>query len=221
MSSVSKKICAECGNANPDNWIACGNCGAGLSASAGAASPSSPKRSTDNRSSVGTTPSLLPSKLHDPSSTTSKPTAESFHLSPTGQILGLIGAFCLLLGVFCPAISILGVDKSYLAFWSHGGIWTDYGHILLVVAGFSVIFSLFRSHEQIMYLGWLALGATGWSLYKTYSIISVATSATGTSDADEAAARFVQQGVHMGWGWGILFIAAVFLIVASLNTEPK
>ncbi|MEW6050670.1 MAG: hypothetical protein AB1644_06365 [Candidatus Zixiibacteriota bacterium] len=136
---------------------------------------------------------------------------------PRKQVTALFGAVLLLLGVFLPSLSfpIVGYRNYYeQAHWS--------GIILIAMALVSAAVALVRSYRLLYLTGGISFGVL---LYTFIDVQSNLHDANKEIDLDndlfKELAKVGWRSVQMEWGWAVLLIGTLLVLVAAAIQEEK
>jgi hypothetical protein len=122
------------------------------------------------------------------------------------QIIGFIGAAVLAVGVFMPLLTAPYIGT--INFFKNGS--GDGIYILLIVA-ISVIIILARRYRWLYLTGIVSLLIIGINFLDFMSRISQLT----TQLKDNMFGEWYSTSIQMQWGWAVLVIGALLLIVAA------
>lgn len=128
----------------------------------------------------------------------------------TPIILGLIGSFLLIIGVFTPLLSapIIG-DINYFQNGKGDGIY------IVGLAVLSIACLLFRAFNGLWFTSVLSIALMGYTFMNLQSTITqLQKNASGLGVA-------MAQSVQMSWGWGILIIGAILVFAAPVSNLPN
>ncbi|HKC62793.1 MAG TPA: hypothetical protein VKB86_04115 [Pyrinomonadaceae bacterium] len=134
------------------------------------------------------------------------------------RILGIAGSALLIIGIFLPIISVMGlISLSYFDVirMSPGAGITGIGILLLGIIG--LVFALTNRFKLLLIPGVLALGILALDFFRMKSSLGSAGGAEGGEFADQMASS-----VSIGWGFFVMVIGAIILIVAGVmkSTVP-
>lgn len=127
------------------------------------------------------------------------------------RILGLIGSALLILGIFLPIVSVMGlINFSYfdLIRLDTGTFFT--GIILLLLGIGSLLLSLKNMYKALIATGVVSLALLAFDFFRIKSAMSEGASTGGGTGAQMA------EAASIGWGLYIMLIAAILLIVAGV-----
>lgn len=124
------------------------------------------------------------------------------------RILGIVGGVLLLIGVFCPLIFVepLGLNISYIG-GETGTSWEGLLMILLGIAGIAL--AVLRKYKLLLIPGLIALAIIAYDYFSFKSKMSEMMSTGNARGVD------VESLVQMKWGWIVLILGALILIVAG------
>lgn len=126
------------------------------------------------------------------------------------RILGIIGAILLIVGIFCPIVSILGINLSYFdSFRMESGA-VD-GLIIAGLGVISLVIALLNKTRILIVTGLLALGVMAIDFFNFKSKMSEA-----SSSANPELSSTLSNLVQLQWGWAVLLLGALLLIVAGI-----
>lgn len=126
------------------------------------------------------------------------------------RILGIIGAILLIVGIFCPIVSVFGFNLSYFDSFRMNSGAVD-GLIIAGLGVISLVIALLNKTRILIATGIIALGVMAIDFFNFKSKMSEASS-TGNSELSSALANAVQ----LQWGWAVLLLGALLLIVAGI-----
>jgi hypothetical protein len=137
------------------------------------------------------------------------------------RIMGIIGSALLVIGIFLPIVSIMGLlTFSYFNFiqMAPGTFFT--GILLLLIGLASLALTLTNRFKLLILTGILSLAILVLDFFRIRSGLSEAGSAAGERGG-EIGARMAE-AMSIGWGFWLMAIAAVILILAGVmkNTAP-
>lgn len=128
------------------------------------------------------------------------------------RILGIAGSALLIIGFFLPIISVMGlISFSYFDFirLSPAGGITGLAILILGVVG--LVFSLKNKYRLLLIPGVLTLAILVLDFFRMKSAMGSASGAEGGDIADQ-----MSSSVGIGWGFFVLAIGAIVLIVAGV-----
>jgi multisubunit Na+/H+ antiporter MnhG subunit len=131
------------------------------------------------------------------------------------RILGIIGSALLILGIFLPIVSIMGLlNFSYFNMiqLAPGTFFT--GILLLLLGIGSLLLALKHKYKLLIATGVVSLLLLAFDFFRIKSTLSDATS-RGAETGGEFA-RQMSEAVSIGFGFYIMAIAAILLIVAGV-----
>ncbi len=140
-------------------------------------------------------------------------------MSADRRAIGLIGAAILFVGVFAPVVSYpIAGSVNYF----HNG--SAEGVIVLAFAVASAIAIGVRRFGALWYTGIGSLGVLGYGFFHLHSKIAnmkrgVETQLSGNPLRGLADAAL--GGIQLQWGWGILALGAVMVLIAAGMKEPR
>jgi hypothetical protein len=126
------------------------------------------------------------------------------------RILGIVGGVLLLIGVFCPifGFDLMGVSQSVAYIGSGNTSWEGLVLILLAIA--AIALAVLRKYKMLLIPGVLALVVLAYD-YLTYkSKMSEALAGAG-----DAVREQMENAVSLKWGWIVLILGALALIIAG------
>ena len=126
------------------------------------------------------------------------------------RIVGIIGGVLLLIGVFCPlvGVDILGQSMSVSYIGSGQTSWEGLVLILLGIAGIAL--AVLRKGKLLIVPGIVAIAILAYDYFSFKSKMSE--QLAGAGDAVRAQ---MENAVSMKWGWIVLLLGALALIVAG------
>jgi hypothetical protein len=130
------------------------------------------------------------------------------------RILGIIGSALMILGIFLPIVSIMGLlNFSYFNMiqLAPGTFFT--GLLLLLLGIGSLILALKHMYKPLIATGVASLAILAFDFYRIKSGLSEATSSGGEAGGEFA--RKMSEAVSIGFGLYVMAIAAILLIVAG------
>ena len=133
------------------------------------------------------------------------------------QLLGLIGSVVLFIGVFMPFLSIpvMG-DMNYF----HNG--QADGVIILILSAVSFIIILTKKFENLLFTGLGSLGVLAFTFINLQIRLSEVKTQMQGDLADNpfsGLADMALQSVQLQWGFALLIIGAIMLIISSVIRE--
>ena len=131
----------------------------------------------------------------------------------TRHSLGLIGSVALILGVFAPILSLPIVGSAN--YFSNG---SGDGTIVLLVALISLLLTLRRRYEWLLTTGIASLAMllfTFLNVRMRISAMNAEAESTLAGNPFRGLADVAIQSVQIQWGWIVLVIGSVLLIVAA------
>ena len=127
------------------------------------------------------------------------------------RILGIAGSALLIIGIFLPIVSVMGlISFSYfdiIRLSPAGGI-TGLGILVLGILG--LLFALKNMFRLLLIPGVLALGILALDFFRMKSQLG------NTGGEDVELANQMASSVGIGWGFFVLVIGAIVLIVAGV-----
>lgn len=123
------------------------------------------------------------------------------------QQLGLIGTVLLLIGAFAPVISVPIIGSVNL---TQG---TD-GYIIVGVAVVSGILVLLNKVKWLWGTGLLSLGVI------IVDFITIKNKLGGMAGRGGELGEAIAKSISMQWGWILLLIGAILLMIAAARTSP-
>ncbi|WP_337043154.1 hypothetical protein [Emticicia sp. 17c] len=127
--------------------------------------------------------------------------------------IGLVGASLLLCGVFAPVISLPIMGN--LNLYQNG---KSDGTIVLIVAVISLGLVLIKQFKPLVATGIIALGIVGYrfvTIQQRISKISESLGAESDKNPFKELTNAAMGSIQMQWGWGVLFVGAVLVILAG------
>lgn len=127
------------------------------------------------------------------------------------QAVGAVGAALLIIGVFCPLISVPIIGSMN---YFHNG--KGEGVIVLVIGAIALALALNRTYKAVRVAGIISLFVVAYSFYNVTAKLSQA-----QSDASQQLKGNQFQNIgealmnsgQLQWGWGVLLLGAIILIV--------
>ncbi len=129
------------------------------------------------------------------------------------QIFGFIGSIMLIVGVFTPLISIPMMGS--MNYFQNG---KGDGTIVLVLGVISIIIVLIRQYKWLWLTGLGSLGLLAYTFIQFQSRMSDVKSEMETSLAGNpfrGLADMAMQSVQIQWGFALLALGSIFLIVSA------
>ena len=123
------------------------------------------------------------------------------------RILGIIGAILLIVGIFVPIVSVFGISVSYFDSFRMSSGAVD-GLIIAGLGLISLILAALNKTRILIATGILALCVMAIDFFSFKSKMSEAASAASSPEM----ANLMQ----LQWGWGVLLLGALLLIVAGI-----
>lgn len=126
------------------------------------------------------------------------------------RIVGIIGGVLLLIGVFCPlvGVDILGQSMSVSYIGSGQTSWEGLVLILLGIAGIAL--AVLRKGKLLIVPGIVAIAILAYDYFSFKSKMSEQLAGAG-----DAMRQQMENAVSMKWGWIVLLLGALALIVAG------
>lgn len=129
------------------------------------------------------------------------------------KVLALAGAAVMIVGLFLPALSALGVSASLLM--PGGGVAWE-GLIVLACAVLGGGLALAGQTRHALWPGVAALAFLVWKYMEAKSQIGAATELGGADLPPEIASQLAERMPQLNMlGWGVMGLGAVILIVAG------
>lgn len=131
------------------------------------------------------------------------------------RILGIAGSAMLVIGIFLPIVSVMGlISLSYFDAIkiSPGQAWS--GILLLLLGIVSLIMAVTNKFKILIATGVCALGLLVLDFFRLKSGLSGSSAEAGDM-ADQMASA-----VSIGWGFYVMVIGAILLIVAGVMKSP-
>jgi Ca2+/Na+ antiporter len=125
------------------------------------------------------------------------------------RILGIIGAVLIIIGLFCPIVSVFGINISY--FDSIKTTSGPDGFIFLGLGVISLVLALLNKTRLLIATGVLTLGYVALSYFSYKSRMSEAMSGAN-SEINSQLGTLVQ----LQWGWAVLVLGGILLLVAGI-----
>jgi hypothetical protein len=133
------------------------------------------------------------------------------------QILGLVGAGLLALGVFAPIITFLGFISISLS-----NVSTVDMIILWALAVISGLLVYKKMYQPLWATGLLSLGWVAFRFIYFQTNMNSALGGAGSENAaDTPGMELTGNLVSMGWGWVVLVAGAALIIAAAAVKEPE
>lgn len=122
------------------------------------------------------------------------------------QILGIVGALALGIGTVCPVMRV-PLYGSMNFFWIHIAL-----GVLVVAIAAIALYALFSKRNLLVHLsGWFSLGLTififlaaKWKIADSFAFIPL-----------KKLSALAAGIVHFSWGWFVLLVGAILLIIAG------
>ncbi len=135
------------------------------------------------------------------------------------QKVGLIGSAMLFLGVFTPIVHLPIVgDLNYFRNGQGDGV------IVLLLAIASSIFILLKKYKIVWITGLTTLGVIFWTFINLQGKITSATEEMRNQLAGNPLAGLgdlAVQSIQLQWGWGILALGGILVIVSVVLKEEN
>lgn len=130
------------------------------------------------------------------------------------QILGVVGAATLFIGVFLPIVSlpIVGAQN----YFQNG---RGDGTILLVIAGAALLTTMVKRFVWVSIAGFVSLTLLGYTFITFRSRIAEMRAAMDRDLADnpfKGIGEAMMQSIQLQWGWAVLVVGALLLCAAGL-----
>jgi len=126
------------------------------------------------------------------------------------RMLGIIGGVLLLAGVFCPlvGVDILGQSMSVSYIGSGNTSWEGLVLILLGIA--AIALAVLRKGKLLIVPGVVAIAILAYDYFSFKSKMSEQLAGAGDAMREQ-----MENAVSMKWGWIVLLLGALLLIVAG------
>jgi hypothetical protein len=126
------------------------------------------------------------------------------------RILGIVGGVLLLIGVFCPlfGFDLMGVSQSVAYMGSGTTSWEGLVMILMGIAGIAL--AVLRKYKLLLIPGVIALAVLAYD-YLTYK----SKMSDALAGADSSVREQMENAVSLKWGWIVLILGALTLIIAG------
>lgn len=138
----------------------------------------------------------------------------------TKQLLGIFGSIALFIGVFMPIVSIPIMGS--MNYFQNG---RGDGTIVLIFGAISLILALAKQFRGLWLTGLGSLGIMLFTFINFQSKISQAKTEMESQLAGNpfrGLAEIAMQSVQLQWGWAVLIVGAVLIIVAAaIKDDPK
>lgn len=135
------------------------------------------------------------------------------------RILGLTGSLLLFVGVFTPIVT-LPIVGSINYFRSGKGD----GAIILVLAVVSCFLTLASKYKWLLLTGLSSIALLSLTLFRIYDALTETRSQIEANTEGSllgGLARVAMQSAQLEWGWAVIFIGAILLIVAAFVPEAR
>jgi hypothetical protein len=132
--------------------------------------------------------------------------------------LGLSGSIILFVGTFAPALSVPIVGSQN--FFQNG---TGYGLLLLALVGISLLSVLARNYRPLLLTGIVSLGSVLVEFIvfqQRLSSIMQETNDRLANNPFRGIADVALGSIQIQWGWAVLFVGSIVLIVAGAMSPP-
>jgi hypothetical protein len=126
------------------------------------------------------------------------------------RILGIVGGVLLLIGVFCPLVGVDFMGQSMSVSYIGSGNGTSWEGLLLILLGIAAIaLAVLRKYKLLLVPGILALCVIAYDYFSFKSKMSDMMSSAGARSTE------LENAVSMKWGWIVLILGALVLLVAG------
>ena len=135
------------------------------------------------------------------------------------KLFGVVGSVVLFLGVFMPIVSMPFVGE--LNYFRNG---QGDGVIILVLAGISLILALTERFKGLWFTGlgsYLVILFTFFVFTKRISIAKRELETELAKNHFRGIASTMAESIQLGWGWAIMFLGAVMIIISALEQEHE
>lgn len=126
------------------------------------------------------------------------------------KVLTLAGAVILIVGLFLPIFSVMGMISINLL--SPGGNVSIDGIVILACAVLAGLLALVNQGKWAVIPGLIAIALLVWDYFRLQTELSGAGSTAMTPDQAAAVSQFVQVNIL---GWGVMGLGAVLVIVGG------
>jgi hypothetical protein len=127
------------------------------------------------------------------------------------RILGIIGAILLIVGIFCPIVSIFGINLSYFRIFRMESGGSD-GLIIGGLGVIALVIALLNKTRLLIVPGVLALGLLALDFFRFKAQMSEATPSVDNMNPGSSLSSVIQ----LQWGWGVLLFGALLLLLAGI-----
>lgn len=126
------------------------------------------------------------------------------------RFVSIAGFIVLIVGVFCPLISPLGLIK-----WNLFDLNKVFGIVTLVIAITGLASALIEKPQLVVITGWITLGLA--ILIFISAILKVNTSFSFIPFPKIA--HYFSSQIHYKWGWFLLLFGPVLVLLGSFNRK--
>lgn len=133
------------------------------------------------------------------------------------QIIGIIGALLLIIGVFLPVISVPMLGQ--LSLFNNG---RSDGAIILALSILCFIIIFFQQFRAILIISFVILSILGYDLYQfksTLNKVRQETSAALDGNPFQGLGNAMIDSIQLQYGWAVLFIGCIILIISVIYKE--
>lgn len=126
------------------------------------------------------------------------------------RFVSLAGFIILIVGLFCPLISPLGLIK-----WNMFNLNMVFGIVILVIAITGLASALIEKLQLVKIIGWITLGLV--LLVFIAAVLKVNTSFSFLPFPKIA--RYLSSQIFYRWGWYLLFAGPILVLLGSVNRK--
>jgi hypothetical protein len=126
------------------------------------------------------------------------------------RILGIVGGVLLIIGVFCPLVGVDFMGQSMSVSYIGSDAGTSWEGLLMILLGIaSIALAVLRKYKLLLVPGIIALAIVAYDYFSFKSKMSEMVSAAGSRSTE------VENAVSMKWGWIVLILGAIALLIAG------
>ncbi|HPR07460.1 MAG: hypothetical protein H6961_09360 [Chromatiaceae bacterium] len=135
------------------------------------------------------------------------------------QLIGFVGAGCLVAGVFAPLISLPIVGElNYFGNGKGDGVFV----LILAVTAFGLVAA--HMYKAVLVTATISAGLIGYTFFQFVSRMSKVKGDLSASDPGSLAgsfSRIASESIQMQWGWGLLIVGVVMLVTSAAMEDPE
>ena len=127
------------------------------------------------------------------------------------RILGIVGGVLLLIGVFCPLVGVDFMGQSMSVSYIGSGTGTSWEGLVLILLGIAgIALAAMRKGRLLIVPGIVAIAILAYDYFSFKSKMSESLAGAG-----DAMRQQMEDAVSMKWGWIVLLLGAIALLIAG------